>query len=119
MRVRYKPWAEDYLKDHPDLVDMDGSHAGHIDEWFDKKQPIYIEIGSGMGQFITTLAAQHPEINFVSMEREKSVMYKVLDKVKEKNLSNLKIFGNARLKQKNYLKKVELLGFYFIFFIQK
>lgn len=36
MRVRYKPWAEDYLKDHPDLVDMDGSHAGHIDEWFDK-----------------------------------------------------------------------------------
>ena len=37
MRVRYKPWAEDYLKDHPDLVDMDGSHAGHIEEWFDKK----------------------------------------------------------------------------------
>ena len=23
MRVRYKPWAEDYLKEHPDLVDMD------------------------------------------------------------------------------------------------
>ena len=23
MRVRYKPWAEDYLKNHPDLVDMD------------------------------------------------------------------------------------------------
>ncbi|MDI1795523.1 tRNA (guanosine(46)-N7)-methyltransferase TrmB, partial [Staphylococcus aureus] len=22
MRVRYKPWAEDYLKDHPELVDM-------------------------------------------------------------------------------------------------
>ena len=55
MRVRYKPWAEDYLKNHPDLVDMDGSHAGHIDEWFEQKQPIYIEIGSGMGQFITTL----------------------------------------------------------------
>ena len=36
-----------------------------------KEQPIYIEIGSGMGQFITTLAAQYPEINFVSMEREK------------------------------------------------
>ena len=35
------------------------------------KQPIYIEIGSGMGKFITTIASQHPEINFVSMEREK------------------------------------------------
>lgn len=28
MRVRYKPWAEDYLKDHPELADMDGQHAG-------------------------------------------------------------------------------------------
>ena len=28
MRVRYKPWAEDYLKEHPNLVDMDGVHAG-------------------------------------------------------------------------------------------
>ena len=43
-----------------------------------------------MGQFITTLAEQHPEINFVSLEREKSVMYKVLDKVKDKGLTNLK-----------------------------
>ena len=39
MRVRYKPWAEDYLKEHPDLVDMDGRHAGHISEWFDKNNP--------------------------------------------------------------------------------
>ncbi|RIM14209.1 tRNA (guanosine(46)-N7)-methyltransferase TrmB, partial [Staphylococcus cohnii] len=53
MRMRYKPWAEDYLKSHPELVDMDGSHARHISDWFDKDQEIYIEIGSGMGQFIT------------------------------------------------------------------
>ena len=28
---------------------MDGAHAGKMSEWFDKEQPIYIEIGSGMG----------------------------------------------------------------------
>ena len=58
-----------------------------MSEWFEKNNR-FIEIGSGMGQFITTLAAQYPEINFVSMEREKSVMYKVLDKTKNgpKNL---------------------------------
>ncbi|MDQ7157732.1 tRNA (guanosine(46)-N7)-methyltransferase TrmB, partial [Staphylococcus warneri] len=115
MRVRYKPWAEDYLKDHPDLVDMDGSHAGHIDEWFDKKQPIYIEIGSGMGQFITTLAAQHPDINFVSMEREKSVMYKVLDKVKEQNLSNLKMICNDAIELNEYFKNGEVSRIYLNF----
>ena len=42
-----------------------------MSEWFDKEQTIYIEIDSGMGQFITTLASKFPEINFVSMEREK------------------------------------------------
>lgn len=41
MRVRYKPWAEDYLKEHPDLVDMDGTHAGRMSDWFDTEQPIY------------------------------------------------------------------------------
>ena len=84
MRVRYKPWAEDYLKEHPDLVDMDGTHAGRMSDWFDTEQPIYIEIGSGMGQFITTLASKHPEINFVSMEREKVSCIKFL--IKQKNL---------------------------------
>ena len=104
MRVRYKPWAEDYLKEHPDLVDMDGTHAGRMSDWFDTEQPIYIEIGSGMGQFITTLASKHPEINFVSMEREKSVMYKVLDKTKELNLTNLKMICNDAIELTEYFK---------------
>ena len=25
MRMRHKPWAEDYLKSHSDIVDIDGS----------------------------------------------------------------------------------------------
>ena len=115
MRVRYKPWAEDYLKNHPDLVDMDGAHAGKMSEWFEKEQPIYIEIGSGMGQFITTLAAQYPEINFVSMEREKSVMYKVLDKTKEMGLKNLKMICNDAIELNEYFKDKEISRIYLNF----
>ena len=115
MRVRYKPWAEDYLKNHPDLVDMDGAHAGKMSEWFEKEQPIYIEIGSGMGQFITTLAAQYPEINFVSMEREKSVMYKVLDKTKEMGLKNLKMICNDAIELNEYFKYKEISRIYLNF----
>src|SRR5699024_10091044 len=115
MRMRYKPWAEDYLKSHPDIVDTDVSHAGHISEWFDKDQPIYIEIGSGMGQFITTLAAQRPEINFISMEREKNVMVKVLDKVREQNLTNIKLICNDAIELNEYFKDGEISRIYLNF----
>ena len=97
------------------LVDMDGAHAGKMSEWFDKEQPIYIEIGSGMGQFITTLASKFPEINFVSMEREKSVMYKVLDKVKELNLTNLKMICNDAIELNEYFNDGEVSRIYLNF----
>ncbi|MDW3796382.1 tRNA (guanosine(46)-N7)-methyltransferase TrmB [Staphylococcus saprophyticus] len=108
MRMRYKPWAEDYLKKEPNIVDIDGSHAGRISEWFDNDQPIYIEVGSGRGQFITTLAAKHPEINFISMEREKSVMIKVLDKVIEQGLTNIKLICNDAIELNDYFKDGEV-----------
>lgn len=115
MRMRYKPWAEDYLKKEPNIVDIDGSHAGQISDWFDNDQPIYIEIGSGMGQFITTLAAQNPDINFISMEREKSVMVKVLDKVLDQGLINIKLICNDAIELNEYFKDEEISRIYLNF----
>lgn len=115
MRMRYKPWAEDYLKSHPELVDMDGSHARHISDWFDKDQEIYIEIGSGMGQFITTLAGQNPDINFISLEREKSVVVNIVDKVKELGLTNIKLICNDALELNEYFKDGEIDRIYLNF----
>lgn len=115
MRMRYKPWAEDYLKSHPELVDMDGSHARHISDWFDKNQEIYIEIGSGMGQFITTLAGQNPDINFISLEREKSVVVNIVDKVKELGLTNIKLICNDALELNEYFKDGEIDRIYLNF----
>lgn len=115
MRMRYKPWAEDYLKKEPNIVDIDGSHVGRISEWFDNDQPIYIEVGSGRGQFITTLAAKHPEINFISMEREKSVMIKVLDKVIEQGLTNIKLICNDAIELNDYFKDGEVSRLYLNF----
>src|SRR5699024_3803042 len=115
MRMRYKPWAEDYLKSHSDLVDMDGIHAGQISDWFEKKQDIYIEVGSGMGQFITTLASQHPDINFISLEREKNVMVNVVDKVKELGLTNIKLIYNDAMELNEYFKDGEIDRIYLNF----
>lgn len=68
-----------------------------------------------MGKFITTIASQHPEINFVSMEREKSVMYKVLDKVKDLGLTNVKMICNDAIELTDYFKSHEVSRIYLNF----
>ncbi|MGO2788582.1 MAG: tRNA (guanosine(46)-N7)-methyltransferase TrmB, partial [Staphylococcus saprophyticus] len=67
------------------------------------------------GQFITTLAAKHPEINFISMEREKSVMIKVLDKVIEQGLTNIKLICNDAIELNDYFKDGEVSRLYLNF----
>ncbi|MRE57215.1 tRNA (guanine(46)-N(7))-methyltransferase TrmB, partial [Klebsiella quasipneumoniae] len=62
-------------------------------EWFEKDQPIHIEVGTGMGRFITEMARRHPEINYVAIERDKNVMVRVLEKVKELELENIKLIN--------------------------
>ena len=59
--------------------------------------------------------SKFPEINFVSMEREKSVMYKVLDKVKELNLTNLKMICNDAIELNEYFNDGEVSRIYLNF----
>lgn len=115
MRMRNKPWAETYLREHKDIVDIDGNHAQHLREWFQNDQPIHIEVGSGMGKFITTLATQNPEINFISIERDKNVMIRVLDKVLEQNLTNIKLICNDAQTLTEYFQPHEIDRLYLNF----
>ena len=39
-----------------------------------------IEVGMGKGQFITTLAQQNPEINYIGIEKYSSVLIRALEK---------------------------------------
>ncbi len=94
-------------------MDIDG-HAGQISDWFDNDQPIYIEIGSGMGQFITTLAAQ-TLISILFRWSGKSVMVKVLDKVLDQGLTNIKLICNDAIELNEYFKDEEISRIYLNF----
>lgn len=92
MRVRNKPWADDYIRDHQDYIVEDAENwVGKWSERFTKKQPIHIEIGTGKGQFIVEMAKQHPEINFIGIEIQKSVIAIALKKVVAADLPNLQL----------------------------
>ncbi|NLK12788.1 MAG: tRNA (guanosine(46)-N7)-methyltransferase TrmB [Candidatus Phytoplasma sp.] len=57
---------------------------------------LYVEVGSGKGHFITNLAKDHPEIQFVAIEKIDSVCYRIAQKKNEMKLDNLEIIlGDA------------------------
>ncbi|MFP4969072.1 tRNA (guanosine(46)-N7)-methyltransferase TrmB [Staphylococcus pseudintermedius] len=115
MRMRNKPWAESYLTEHNDIVDLEAVHAHQVSEWFERQQPIHIEVGSGMGKFIATLAQQNPHINYVAIERDKNVMIRVLDKVREHNLTNIKLLCNDAVILTDYFRQGEVDRIYLNF----
>ena len=46
-------------------------------EVFHNTNPIHIEIGSGKGKFICELPLQNPNINFIAIDREESILVKL------------------------------------------
>ncbi|GAX02647.1 tRNA (guanine-N(7)-)-methyltransferase [Secundilactobacillus pentosiphilus] len=92
MRVRKKPWAAPYIKNHPDLIVTDPeTQLGHWQERFPSQQPIQVEIGIGKGQFIIEMARQNPEINFLGIEIQESVIATALRKLVESELPNVQL----------------------------
>ncbi len=81
MRLRNIPGAQEAVAAHP-LCDSDETPlAGQWNGIFDNTHPLYLEIGTGKGQFLVTLASQHPELNFVGIEMFDSVLVRALQRV--------------------------------------
>lgn len=98
MRLRNKPWAIKLVKEHPESVLQSPDPAQKIDwsQRFGDQHPLAIEVGSGKGRFITTLAERHPEINYVALEIQTTAAGIILRTKLEKNLTNLQILrGDA------------------------
>lgn len=94
MRQRHKPWADDYLKEKNHIVvENPGAYKGRWNELFGNDRPIQVEIGSGKGQFITGMAKQYPEINFIGIEVAKSIIVSTVQKVDEQQLTNVRLLN--------------------------
>ncbi|EME7123769.1 tRNA (guanosine(46)-N7)-methyltransferase TrmB [Enterococcus faecium] len=92
MRVRNRPGAAEMLAAHPNFVISDPTlWKGKWNELFENDHSIHIEIGMGKGQFITGMAKAHPEINYIGVEMQVSVVSIALDKLIEQPLPNLKL----------------------------
>ncbi|SPF55431.1 tRNA (guanine-N(7)-)-methyltransferase [Candidatus Desulfosporosinus infrequens] len=113
MRLRKKPWVSEALLEYSDIVlvkdllcaktleaganiedemkKMSDRMKGCWHEIFGRTAPLHVELGTGKGKFISEMAERHPEINFVGIESQQDVLFYVAKKVREKNLTNVRL----------------------------
>ena len=91
MRLRKVKNAKERLTDGYYFIENPKDNKGNWHKVFNNDNPIHIEIGCGKGQFIYTLSKQNPDINYIAIEKFDSVLLRVLEKIKEENIPNLKI----------------------------
>ena len=90
MRLRNVPGSREDIANSDFVIQNPEKHRGEIVSLFPSKQPLFIEIGMGKGQFITTLAKNNPDINYIGIEKYSSVLVRAIEKQTELELPNLK-----------------------------
>ena len=90
MRLRNVPGSREDIANSEFVIQNPEKHKGKIVSLLPSKQPLFIEIGMGKGQFITTLAKNNPDINYIGIEKYSSVLVRAIEKQTEPELPNLK-----------------------------
>lgn len=102
MRGRRKKHLEERLEAVSDILyisdsdDRDFRHTSanpdeiDFNRWFEREQPIYLEIGCGKGRFAVEYAKRHPEINLLAVEKTANVIVSACEKAAGERLQNLR-----------------------------
>lgn len=89
MRLRHVKGAEEMIETSEFIEKNPEQWKERWKEFFQNENPIHLEIGTGKGRFITTLAQQNPNINYIGIEKFSSVLVRALEKQQENPLPNL------------------------------
>ena len=116
MRLRNKPWAADLIAANPSMILVSPEDiAGKWQTRFAKEQLIYIEVGSGKGQFITQMAQKYPDRNFIAVEIQESAIAVILQKQVELKLPNLQLLLGNGAALTTFFAENEVAGVYLNF----
>lgn len=89
LRLRNVPGSREAIEESEFTVNNPEEYKGKWKEIFKNDKPVRIEIGMGKGKFITRLALENPDINYVGIEKYSSVLIRALEKRQELEIDNL------------------------------
>lgn len=92
MRLRKVKNIEEKIKQFAGIIVFEPQLIkGKWKEEFTNNNPIYLEIGTGKGNFIVQHALKNPDINFIGCEVSNSVIYKAA--MKGQKIANLRLIN--------------------------
>lgn len=116
MRLRKNPKARKALQEHPAVFELAEIETQTWRTFFSRpNQPLYVELGTGKGQFITTAANRHPEINWIGIERVPEPLYQAIKKGLPEETQNLLYFWADIEYLEQFFKPGEVDRFYLHF----
>ena len=90
MRLRNIKNKEEIISNSKYIVENYKDYKGHWKELFGNDNPIYIEIGMGMGKFITENALNNKNINYIGIEKQDNVLARSLPNIPD-GIDNLRV----------------------------
>lgn len=112
MRLKHVKGAEEKVVES--LYVIKDIKKGEFNKYFKNNNPIHLEIGMGKGDFIIEKAKQNPNINFIGLEKQASVLIRALEKQEVLKLENL-YFLNKDAKDINEIFEKEIDTLYLNF----
>ena len=102
--------ADKIVKNCPYVVNNPKNYKGKWQTLFKNKNPIYLELGMGRGDFIIDMAKAYPNINFIGLEAIDSQMVRAVENLTNKNLPNLKLINcNAEEVDNIFQKEIDTI----------
>lgn len=90
-------------------------NKGKWRELFGNTAPIFVEVGCGKGQFITTLAKQNPQCNYLAIEGADSVVLRAFEKAAQEEVGNVRFITQYIRDLRDFFEEGEIAGIYLNF----
>lgn len=89
MRMKNKKWSVPFLNDHPEIALYEADYKNEILVNFTKNNPLFLEIGTGKGDFILNMAKSNSNGYFIGIEKNVTCLAITAKKIVLEGLKNV------------------------------
>ena len=90
MRLRNITGSQEVIDNSEYVCHEPEAAKGQWKTVFGNENPVQLEIGMGKGKFLMAMAKEHPEINYVGIEKYTSVLLRAIQKLETQELLNIR-----------------------------